>query len=202
MNKRFLTVILSAVILGGFLVNSASAQNGRPPQGIAIIDLSYIFKKHSRFQAELNQMKADVEQREQELRAIRDQIRQKAETLKTFTPGSTNYRQTEAELAQRQADLQVQVKLQKKEFLEREARIYYSTYQEIKNAVRFYCERNNIALVIRFNGDESDGSEPPQVMKELNKTVLFNHPAIDITPYILRQINSANTRTQAGPQRR
>lgn len=200
MKKCFLsaTCVALALMAATFTGDVAKAQGPAPraasPQGVATIDLSFVFKNHTRFQGLLNQMKADVEQREAELRAIRDRIKAKAESINQYNVGSPEYKKLEAEITQMQADLQVQVQLQKKEFLEREAKIYYASYREVMELVKFFAERNNIAMVIRFNRETADSPDPQKVMAELNKTIVYSHPGIDITDIILEQVNR-----QAGP---
>ena len=51
------------------------------------------------------------------------------------------------ELAKRQADLSVQVQLQKNEFLRREAKIYNAVYQEIWQATDYACGQRLVAML-------------------------------------------------------
>lgn len=170
-----------------------------PPAGVAIIDLSFVFKNHPGFQRRIEVLKTEVEAREADLRAVRDRIRTKAESLRDFQPSSADFKKLEAELTQMQADLQVQLQLQKKEFLERESKIYYEHYKEISDVVKFFAERNNIATVIRFNRDTADSADPSKVMQELNKVVVYHHPGIDITDIILEQVKRQAAVAGPGP---
>ena len=54
-------------------------------------------------------------------------------------------------MARKQADGQAQTQLKRKEFLEREAMIYYKTYTDISSVVQQFAEKYGIALVLRFN---------------------------------------------------
>ena len=164
--------------------SAAQAQNN-----VAIIDLAYIFKHHKRFQGETETMKRDVKARETYFKGQRDQMIKLSEEIKQFKPGTPDYKRREADLTQRQAKLQADLQLQKKEFVEREAAMYYRTYREIVDEVRLHSERNNVSLVLRFNGEAMDGSNPKGVMKQLNKAVIYHNRSIDITPIILHNLN-------------
>ena len=96
----------------------------------------------------------------------------------------------EEELAKKAAELNLRVSIQKKDFLEQEAKIYYNVYQEVIDCVKYHCDTNGVSLVLRFNGDPIDRNDPQEVLKELNKSVLYYNRAIDITPIILEKLNS------------
>ncbi len=199
MKARFLwatTVAMLAVI--GCLAHPVSAQQAGQqspmPTRLAIIDLSYIFQHYPKFQAELERLKSEVEKREIELRAQRKDIGDKQQQLKLMTPGTENYRNLEGTIASRMANLQVQVQLQKKEFLSQEAEIYHKTYDHVMQYVRWYADQNGIALVLQYKGDtpvkgppqaQKPGSAPSAVIKKINQNVVYHHPSIDITGIIL-----------------
>ncbi|HEY1065590.1 MAG TPA: OmpH family outer membrane protein [Pirellulales bacterium] len=168
---------------------AAPAAHGGVPVGVAVIDLQFVFKNHYRFQGEIEQMKKDVEGRETALKAQRDALRAKKEGLSQYVVGSPDYRKLEGELAQEEANLMVQVQIQKKEFLEREAKIYFNAFNEIEGIVRLIAERNNIAMVIRFSRDDLKSADPQQVMQELNRVVLYTNPQIDLTDIVVGQLN-------------
>lgn len=168
------------------LLPAASAQSHGP--GIAIIDLTYIFENHGRFKAMRENMQRDVKRAEDELNLRKDELTKLAEQLNEFRPGSPNFKSIEEELAGRQADLNVKVKLQQKEFLQQEAKIYYTVYQEIIQEVGYYAKQHGINLVLRFNGDPVEVDEPQSVLKALNNPIVY-HDRIDITPFILDQLN-------------
>ncbi|QGJ69693.1 Hypothetical protein PBC10988_13750 [Planctomycetales bacterium 10988] len=183
------------------LVDVASAQAPHP--GMAIVDLSYIFQHHKRFQQETEGMKQEVEQREQYFKQQRDGLIQMVEELKRWKPSSPEYKQKEAQIAQTKAKLETDLQLQKKEFVEREASMYHKAYREIVDEVKLYSESNGVMLVFRFNGnmiDPAEGPQPNEVMKQLNKAVVYHNPSIDITPVILHRINS-RTDTQGTANR-
>lgn len=209
-NLRYLAAIVAAFVTISVLAPVAEAQQAAPAGarapaarpatrvapaggGVAILDLSYIFKEHGRFKAMTAEMRGTVQTAEKALKDEREALIQLNKSLngedQQYKRGTPEYKQLEAEVAQRQADLQAKVALKKKEFLEREAKIYYNVYREIMDEVKAYSDRNGISLVMRFNGDPVDPTEPQTIIKELNKSVVYYNEAIDITPIILTAIN-------------
>lgn len=189
MNHRLFSQVALAAGIVACLVQFAAAQAPRPPQPtVAIIDMTYIFEKHPGFQARRNSLRAEVEQAEVDVKARQEEIKKLVDRLNDFNPGTPEYKQLEEEITKRDADLKVKVQLSKKDFLLHEAKMYYTVYQEISDETRMYAERNGIQLVLRFNGDQIDMNNPQEVLKELNKAVVYSHPSIDITPIIVEQI--------------
>jgi outer membrane protein len=180
------TLVASGLALG--LAPSAHAQGN----AVVIVDLAYIFQNHRGFKQATEQMKADVTAAEQSLKAERDAIAEALKTLREgeeLQPGTQEYKDMEAELTQRDARLQADIALKKKEFMEREAKIYYQVYKQVSGHIDAYARSNGVALVLRFNGEPADESNPQTVLKELNKSVVWSHPDIDITPIILEKCN-------------
>ena len=187
MNHRlFFQVALATGIVACF-ASSAAAQAPAPPS-VAIIDMTYIFEKHPGFQARRDQLRGLVEQAENDVKGRQEELKKLVDRLNEYNPGTPEYKQLEEEITKRDADLKVKVQLSKKEFLLQEAKMYYTVYQEIADETRMYAERAGIQLVLRFNGDQIDTNNPQEVLKELNKAVVYSNPSIDITPIVLQQI--------------
>ena len=172
------------------------ATRGRRP-ALALLDVSRIFKNHQRFKGMMDDMKADVERAEAQVKAEREAITKLAERLQEFHKGTTDYNEMEEELAKRQADLQVQVQLQKNEFLQREAKIYHNVYQEIWQATDYFCKQNGIDMVLRFNGEPVDVDRPDSVLTYINKPVVWYRRGLDITRPDLAGVESDGD--QSGP---
>lgn len=201
MKKFYQCAVLAT--FGFALLSSSAVQAQSPRGGVAIIDLSYIFKNHKRFDAMKDQLRTTVEAEEEKLKAERENIGKLAEQLKGFQPGTDNYKQLEEQLATRSAKLQADVNLRKKQFLEEEARMYFNVYREILAETKYFAQQQGYSLVLRFNGEEIDPSQvnPQEVLRGLNRAVVYSHPNIDITPHILRSLNqrAEGTPGTAGP---
>jgi Skp family chaperone for outer membrane proteins len=200
--KTWFWATLVAALLATQIGSSAFAQQQQFVGGsVAIIDLSYIFKNHNRFKSMTEDMRHAVEAADTNLKAQKSRIealeKQKNET--ELRKDSPEYKQMDAEVTRMKIDLNAQIALQKKEFIEREAKIYYNVYQEVLDAVQYFSQQNRISLVLRFNGDPVTEADPQEILKQLNKSVVYYDKAIDITPYILQDVNRSGVGT--GPSR-
>ena len=105
------------------------------------------------------------------------------------------------DIARQMAEFNLKMGKLRKDFLEREAKVYYQTYLEVVDAVKYYAKRQNIGLVLRFNGEPVDPNRRDDVLREINKPVVVQDQ-IDITPDVLMLINrdqqqrAARTRPQ------
>ncbi len=199
--SRFAAVIAATLVASSLAVDSGFGQQRttvpmgaaqpRPTgNGIALLDVSAIFKNHGRFKAMMSEMETDVKRAEETMKADRDTIRSLSERLKEFNAGSPEYKQLEADIAQRQSNLNVQVALQRKEFLQRESKIYHMIYQEIEQEVAYYAQQMGIAVVLRYSSESSDPNKPDDVLRDINKQVVWSAQGLDITGTILQRLNS------------
>lgn len=175
--------------------------------GIAVIDVTYILDNYARLKQASEAFKRDMENAEALLKKERDAIAKKAEKLKTFKPGTPDFKNLEEELVKAESDWKLRVNRQKGEFAERDAKNFLTAYQELSQAVKVYSDRNGISLVLRFNGARVDPTNPQAVQMELSKMVMYYHKDIDITDQVLAELNRSAAianppRTPQSPQRR
>jgi Skp family chaperone for outer membrane proteins len=168
-------------------VRPASAAS--PAAHVAVIDVGYIFKNHARFKQAMDKMKDEVLAAENGLKAERDRINGLMEQLKGFNVGTPEYRKLEGEVAKAQGDFSVNAQLQKKDFMDREAKVYMQVYAEIERAVSQFAREHGIAVVHRFDGEVADNSDRNRILGNITKPIVFHDPQIDITPDILRMLN-------------
>ncbi len=189
-----LATLVATVALVGFEAQTASAQNRGT--NVAVIDISYVFKNHERFKKSQEEMKRDVDEFDAFVRSKQKEMRDLAEKLKSWKTGSPQYKQTEEKMARISSDVQVQTQLKRKNFLEREAKLYAQTYREILDQVRIFAEQNRIDLVLRFNSEEIKDDDRQSVLAGVNRSVIYENPQINITGMVLKNIN----RGQAAPR--
>ncbi len=182
---------------------TANAQQPNPAganatkHGVAVVDISYIFKKHDRFRNTMESMKKEMETIEGDLKADKERVDQKAEQRNQYNAGTAEFKKLDEEVARMTADFQLKMGRLRKDFLEREAKVYYATYLEVVNAVDQYAKRRDIGLVIRFNGEQVDGNKREDVLREINKPVVWQDQ-IDITPDVLAILNRDSVPAAAG----
>ncbi len=191
MRTLLLSTIVSVCLVS--FTSQATAQSASPSAnasrfGIAVVDISYIFKNYSQFKSGMEGLKTEVEAAQGQLKGDHDAIASKEEQKKQYNPGSPEYKQLDEELARLKAEFQLKSGKIGKDFMDREAKVYYSTYLEVGNAVKYYAQQHNIGLVLRFNGDQVDPNVREGVLRAINKPVVHQNN-IDITPDVLALLN-------------
>jgi Skp family chaperone for outer membrane proteins len=168
---------------------AAQAHSAGPATAVAVIDVGYVFKNHARFKAAMDKMKDEVMAAENGLKSERDRINGLMEQIKGFNVGTPEYKKLEAEIAKAQGDFNVNAQLQKKDFMDREAKVYLQVYTEIEKAVEQFAREHRIAVVHRFDGEPVDNSDRNQILRGITKPIVYLEPGIDITPDILKMLN-------------
>lgn len=167
----------------------AAAPQAAASWPIALIDISAIFKNHVRFKQMMAQMEEDVKRAEQEVKAEQESIRAAAQKLDQWKKGSQEYKALEEELATKSSALSVRVNLQKKEFLQKEAAIYHTVYQEVLRVVQYHAQKNGTQVVLRFNGDTVDAQNPEEVLRDINRAVVWYASGLNMTDVVLADLN-------------
>ena len=214
MNRQIASIVCAAVValmqVPALAQAPVAVPQGQPQQvqptspmsHIAVIDVGYIFKNHARFKGAMDKMKEQVMAAETGLKTERDRINGMMEQIKGFNPGTPEFKKLEAEIAKAQGDFNVNAQLQKKEFMDQEAKVYLQVYTEVEKAVEQFAREHRIAIVHRFDGDPVDNSDRNQILRGITKPIVYIEPGIDITPDILKVLNTPAVAAQPAAQPR
>jgi Skp family chaperone for outer membrane proteins len=208
--RQFASIVCAAIValtqVPAFAQAPVAIPQGQPQQvrptspssHVAVIDVGYIFKNHARFKAAMDKMKDEVMAAENSLKGERDRINGLMEQLKGFNAGTPEYKKLEAEIAKGQGDFNVNAQLQKKDFMDREAKVYLQVYTEVEKAVAQFAREHGIAVVFRFDGDPVDGADRNQILRGITKPIVYYESGNDITPDILKMLNGTAVADQTG----
>jgi Skp family chaperone for outer membrane proteins len=184
-------LLLSATIVG-LVCSQASrtpaqqfSQGGNAGKfGLAVVDISFIFKNYPQFTTAIEALKGEMEKADGALKADRDRLARMEEERNTQKPGTAEFKRLDEELARQKAEFSIKQGTVRRDFLEREAKIYYTTYGQVADAVKRYASGNNIGMVLRFNGDAIDSNQREDVMRAIMQPIVYQSN-IDITPEVL-----------------
>ncbi|HBO43904.1 MAG TPA: hypothetical protein DD670_08235, partial [Planctomycetaceae bacterium] len=146
----------SAVVLSVSLVCPAPAQQGgatayqpgmpaggppavaapRAASPIGLIDIQTVFKSLSRFKAAQEQVVADMQQFETWAKGEQDALRNLANKMREFKPGTSEFKDAEKEIVKREYNLKIEVELKRKDFRQRQGMIYFAAYREVQQEVQ------------------------------------------------------------------
>ena len=203
LSSAAMAVLIVASI--GLSARQAAAQ-GQPgmqgPGPIALVDVNYIFKHHVRLKSQReelqNEAKKVQEGFEQQMRQLNEEVKG-LELLKTGTP---EYSRAEEALVSKKAQLQGSMALKRKEFMQKEAHLFYNAYVEISDETKYCAQSLGIALVINFDGDKISEDSPQNVTRGITNNVVYVNKNLDITPVVMKRFlaGSADQRGGPGPQ--
>lgn len=159
-----------------------------PRYGYAVVDVTYIFKNYAKFNSQMEGMKSAMESADSQLKADRDTVAEKERMREQFNAGSPEFKQVDEEIARLKAEFQLKAGKIRRDFLEKEAQVYYNTFLEVSNAVQYYAQQHNIGMVLRFNGDSIDPNNREDILRAINKPVVYQN-SVDITPDVLALLN-------------
>jgi Skp family chaperone for outer membrane proteins len=166
---------------------------------VAVIDIARVFKEHNRFNDMMLDIKKDIEDFDAYVKNESSKLKAMSEALATFKPGSLEYKQREEEAARLTSDLQVKVGLKKKELLEQEARVYFQVYRELEQKVAVFAQQYSINMVLRFNSEGMKEDDRNSVLQGVNRAVVYYHPNLDITNYVVAELNRGTVRRNPPP---
>jgi hypothetical protein len=83
------------------------------------------------------------------------------------------------------ANIQGQIALKRKDFEQKEAKLYLNAYLEISDEVTAFCEQRGISLAMNFNHESPHEESPQDVGRYITKAVVYNARNLDITLTIL-----------------
>jgi Skp family chaperone for outer membrane proteins len=166
------------------------AATAAPNIGIVLVDVNYIFKHHARLKSSLKELQAegDAVQKgfEEKLRALQERSKQLGGPA-GYKPGTPDYTHLEEQLVHEKSDIQTEIALKRKEFVQREAKLYFNAYREVTDEVTNFCQQRGIALAMNFNGDAIDPENPDTVARGIGSKYPFYNKGLDITPVILQR---------------
>ena len=192
----FPALVITALLLFPFQRTVMPAEGGS--QNVVLLDIGKVFKAHAKFNAGMESMQREVAAFRAEIEQDQSQIQTMAEELRGLNSDDPKAKQLEATLTKMTADLQVKYQLKNKDFIEREAKLYYATYMHISLTVTTFCDANGISLVLRHSSEEVDPNSRESVMQTINNPVVFEHRR-DITDYVVRQVNAPTAQQAVVP---
>jgi len=202
-----LVVQATVFVLFAGLVSSAALGDGnasRPadasPHRIALIDMARVFKNYKKFEAMRDELKGELTKSEERFKAMAETVKQEQTQLKGYKEGSEEYSRIEKSILTHTTQMQAFQKSQQRDLIRKEAQIYKTIYLEVSDAVEKYARHFNFTLVLRFSADELSGQENPEdVMRGLNRQVVYYRPSEDITDAICTFLNGRYQRTASVP---
>ena len=182
MKSLISTAALALLAISSFATSPATAQ-----EVVAVLDVAEVFKVNQSFDTQMKNIKQEAEGLKAEIQQRQEAIKQKAQGIAQsgYEPGSPKRNEMEAAVEQEQAGLRTWARQQEARLLTTEAKVYYDTYKKMQRVVAELASVNKISMVVRYDGGEIDPSSRPEVIKAVNRSVVYSSPSIDLTALVI-----------------
>ena len=139
-----------------------------------------MFKGNASFTAKVEAIKAEADQLKGQITAEQERIKGEVVKLRGMEAGPKR-NQMEADLEQQHTHLRTTTRQAESELLNREARVYFDTYREMQAVVEAIAQANGLSLVLRFDSESIDPNNRNEVIKGVNRAVVFHLSLIHIS---------------------
>ena len=180
MNTK-LTVMIAAAMFAASFSQAANAQDGGGI--VAVLDVAKVFEMNASFKQQMDAIKARADQLKSQIQAEQTAIQTAAQAVLQLDVGDER-NQKESEIEQRQAALRTRARQLETDLLKQEAEIYYQTYEQMKSVVAKLAGEFGISLVMRFDSSAIKAENRADVIKGVNRTVVY-HDHLDLTPKVI-----------------
>ena len=186
-------------IFVGFATSLIAADNAAPEEEqsekpssskLAVVDISHLFKHHAGLKKSLENLKAEAMLVQAEFESETKAVQKKAEGLKDLTAGTTEYNKLESQLVKSRASIQTDIELKRKEFTQREARLYLDVYKQIQRDVAILAKRQHFTVVMNGTMDEISSDKPDDVARGISSRMVWFDDSVNLTPQLEKKYAS------------
>ena len=139
---KTLVLAVAAILMVG-VSGVAQAQHpeaaNAPKFGIAVVDIAFVFKNHAQLNATMENMKGEMKNIEENLKAKRDQITKMEEARNQMNPGTPDYKKLDDQLVEVKTKFNVDMDRLRRDLMERESKLYFTTYQQVTYTIAQYA---------------------------------------------------------------
>ena len=119
-------------------VRSAAPARSAGGPTVALLDVSYLFEKLPHFKAYMQQVTDDAQKAQEEVKREEQEIKRLAESAESVR-GTPKFKAIEEEITRRRGDLAVKIELQRRNFQQRQAKIYLTVYKQVQDQASMVC---------------------------------------------------------------
>ena len=194
--KTILALCVSALTIS--CCPTTRAQDNQSAGWVVVLDVAKVFKANAEFDTKMQAIRKQAEALQATFKQEQETIGLDAQALQGQTAASEARYQLEAQLEQRQTALKTKARQAEADLLTKEAQIYFDTYQKMQRVVTSISQSNGIVLVLRFDSEAIDPANRGEVIKGVNRAIVF-HKNLDITDEVIRIMGPVVSTSAATP---
>jgi len=168
------------------------------PHRIGLIDMIYVLDNYEKSKYDREELKAAAQEAQAKLDAKRKNGQELQAQLKTFAEGSPEFEQRLAHLRRLEAEFKTDTESFQREFARQHAKNVHTAYLEIQDAVKKFCDYHKFTLVIQFNRNEPNSSDPKKNDQIMNQVVVYHRKKDDLSKGVTDYLNEKYLRDSGG----
>ena len=187
----FLALIVAAACLCRPHVDAAPDPDAAPdgPETVGLVDMTVVFENWDRFRAERDRITAEARREADKFRPLYNDLLAMREQLEELPKESENYNWVKRDYEDRYEKYGERREAHKRKFSGESPQLYRELYDEVRVLLSDIAEERGLELVIRFRRDPEEPGTPEDVLKDMNRLVLF-HRGADLTDEIIALLNA------------
>ena len=182
-----LLVAITTVALPTMTSSLVAQEDGEQGGLVAVLDVAKVFKANTTFEKRMEDIKGEADALKAQIQQEQENIRIRAQEVAQYEIGLRERNQLEGKIEQDQASLRTKARQAETDLLNREAKIYYETYEQMQSTVAKLAQQYGISLVLRFDSEEIDPTNRPEVIKGVNRAVVYHHK-LDLTKLVIESL--------------
>ena len=151
---------------------------------IAVIDMAFVFKKSKLFEQSKEALKLKIADANDVAKKMVTEIQQLTQKSMSLDKDSEERKELEIRLKRKTKEFEEIKKEGSRTFLKEESEIYLKVYRIAEKEVASYAQAHKIDLVIRFQRDDIDESNPQTMLQNLSRQVVYQN-SLDISDEII-----------------
>jgi Skp family chaperone for outer membrane proteins len=184
--KKAFLAVAAALIFQTLSTSFVLAQTQPADAGfVALLDVVRVFNENADHASRMERIRQQAESVKAHVEAELEKIRIDAQPLQTMPQGTPERNALEGQLEQRQTGLKTQARQQEMDLLKEEATVYFQTWNRMQEVLTQVATQNKISLVLRFDSADIDAENRADVIKGVNRSVIYHDTSFDITGMVI-----------------
>ena len=182
------SIAAAGLLAVGLTMSPVHAQAGSPP--VYVINVKKVFDASPRFKAEAETLKADMQKKEEELRAMQGMVQGKQQQREKFKVAADR-ENIDKEINELQFQFAQKQRKFREDLAKAESAAVGAVYRDMSALLADYCKSNKIYFVMRLDEPTAEMPDEMKVMTLMNRQVIYNHPNLDLTDVISEGMKGA-----------
>lgn len=188
----FTTIFTRATLLASLflclLASPVFAQDKAFP--IAVVNLDKVFNGFKKHAERLQPIREGAKELDESVQIRQVEMETTANQLRKTMPGSPDQLRLQQQLIKLQNDLRVFLETERLKLQKREVGALIATQKDVDNQIKKLSKERGLKLVLRQYPLPEENQPLQEVVKNLNRDVVYHEEALDITDDVLKALNA------------